>query len=89
MTHNSEESTIDHLLADYFGRMDRGEPIDAEAFIKAHPTHANQLREYFENEGLFKAAECAQTHTFAQRDTPAQLLRIRCPLSRAFLAQFL
>lgn len=48
---------VDAILADYFQRLDRGELIDREQFLAAHPSHAAELRSYFEAEaGLLARA---------------------------------
>lgn len=38
---------LDAALADYMRRIDRGELLDRDAFIAAHPSLADELRKYF------------------------------------------
>ena len=38
---------LDHVLAEYMLRIDRGEPVDREQYLQEHPEVADQLREYF------------------------------------------
>jgi hypothetical protein len=39
---------LDEVLAEYLQRLDRGEAIDREQFLAAHPTLAAGLRAFFE-----------------------------------------
>src|SRR3954464_14050150 len=44
---SESQADLDDLLADFMRRLDQGEQLDHEAFIKAHPDLATELREYF------------------------------------------
>lgn len=60
---------VDAILADYFQRLDRGELIDREQFLAAHPSHAAELRSYFEAEaGLLARAWRVPEPTLALSD---------------------
>ena len=37
--------SIDSLLMEYMQRIDRGEHVDREEFLKQYPEHADELRE--------------------------------------------
>lgn len=47
---------VNGVLAEYMRRIDGGERIDRERFLREHPEAADQLREYFEN---LDALHCA------------------------------
>jgi serine/threonine-protein kinase len=45
---------IDSAIAEYMMLVDRGERVECEEFIAAHPRIAGELRSYFANAGLFQ-----------------------------------
>lgn len=69
---------LDDVLADYMLRIDRGEMIDHETIIAAHPDLATQLREYFEHEVAM--VQIAASGGSRQDDSRRHnLLLLRCP----------
>ena len=72
---------LDEVLADYMQRIDRGEPVDREALIQAHPDLVDELREYFSQASAigFHAPHSDATAPFAGIITPKNTLPIRCP----------
>jgi hypothetical protein len=52
----------DEVLAEYLVRIDRGEPVDREAFVAAQPEVADQLRAYFaDSQAVRQTASCRWT----------------------------
>jgi serine/threonine protein kinase/ribosomal protein S27E len=47
-TSNHDPSSIDHILADYLTRLDRGEKVDKRAFMQQYPAHAKRLQQFFQ-----------------------------------------
>ena len=43
---------VDELLAEYHRRVDAGEAVDREQFLRIHPDSAEALRSYFEGTDL-------------------------------------
>ncbi|MBI5758715.1 MAG: SUMF1/EgtB/PvdO family nonheme iron enzyme, partial [Planctomycetales bacterium] len=54
--HNSPKPnrspSVDELLAEYHRRVDAGEAVDREQFLRRHPEAADELRSYFEGTDL-------------------------------------
>lgn len=53
MTHSDEHDPVEdrpleHAIADYLRRLDRGEVVDRARFLEEHPSCADGLRQYFE-----------------------------------------
>lgn len=44
---DDSQSKLNEVLADYFQRLDRGERVDHESFVRGHPELAEKLRDYF------------------------------------------
>src|SRR5262249_25617934 len=43
----SDDDVIDEILGEWRARRDAGENVDSEAFVRAHPEHAETLRACF------------------------------------------
>jgi hypothetical protein len=41
----ADRSIVDELLAEYLQRIDNGEEVDRDEFLRQHAEHANSLRE--------------------------------------------
>jgi len=74
---------LDEVLADYMRRVDRGEPVNREAFIAAHPALAAELREYFSQAVAVERFAAGATADFAHQATPRSGLEVRCPSCHA------
>ncbi|MBN1853601.1 MAG: serine/threonine-protein kinase, partial [Pirellulales bacterium] len=62
--HSNHEDRADKVLADYLLRIDRGEKIDREQFLAAHPEVGEELRAYFAGADVLEAmANCGETPT--------------------------
>lgn len=48
------KSDVDTILAEYFRRVDEGQPADPAAFVRQHQEHADALREFFAAEGFLE-----------------------------------
>jgi serine/threonine-protein kinase len=71
---------LDEVLADYMRRLDRGEPVDADALIAGHPDLAGELREYFSHAAAINRVGATATSDFARQVTPRSgSLEVRCP----------
>ena len=60
-------------------RVDRGEQVDQETVVRAHPQLADDLREFFAHERAFGSAPVAETEDFQSQETPQNALQVRCP----------
>lgn len=67
------------MLAEYMARTDRGEKVDPEAYIAAHPDLADELRDYFSHVLAVDQLANSPTADYAGQPTPRNALRIRCP----------
>ena len=59
---------INQLIAEYMGRTDSGEALSPDDFIAAHPNHAEELRQHFENIELLDGLQ----QTDGQKDLETQ-----------------
>ena len=50
MEHSITAAVPEKLLAAFLARMERGETPDLDALMRAHPEHAVELRELYEEE---------------------------------------
>ena len=70
---------LDEVLADYMRRADRGEPIDLDALMAAHPELAADLRRYFSQVAELDRVAAGATSNMGARQTHRNALLIRCP----------
>src|SRR5512138_3498756 len=75
----SEDPRVRRALEEYFARLDRGEAVDTEAFLKSHPEIAGELRSFIVTAGELEqmagnvrspepaAASETSTHSVASR----------------------
>ena len=55
MTHDEPPpDSLDGAIADYLRRVDAGDKPDREAFLAAHPSHADGLRSFFRDQDRFE-----------------------------------
>ena len=80
---DADGADLDEVLADYMRRVDRGEQVDQEALIAAHPDLAAELREYFSDAVAINQRAAAVTADFAAQATPRSALEVRCPSCHA------
>jgi tRNA A-37 threonylcarbamoyl transferase component Bud32/tetratricopeptide (TPR) repeat protein len=63
-----DDSPLNCALADYMARIDRGETVDREEFVRNHPEAADELRAYFADEkaiaGVMETAALRQAGSF-------------------------
>jgi WD40 repeat protein/serine/threonine protein kinase len=64
-------SPIDNVLADYLQRVDEGEPVDREQFLKQHPEFADELRAFFATDGYCEELAAAFSPELAAVETDA------------------
>ena len=74
---------LDEVLADYMRRVDRGEPVNQQALIAAHPELADELRAYFSQAVAVERIAIGATADFAHQATPRGALEVRCPSCHA------
>ena len=79
LDNDRSRENLDRLLADYMRRIDRGEQVDQEALIAAHPELAKELRKYFSQAVALECFADVATADFARQATFRNALRIRCP----------
>ena len=71
---------LDEVLADYMRRVDRGEQVDQEALIAAHPELAAELREYFSQAVAVERLRRRRDRRFRPPGNASQrALEVRCP----------
>lgn len=76
---NQPQPDIDGIIADYLQRIDRGETIDREALISAHPAWSDELRAFFSAERADGPQDTVSFHAYS---TPRSVILIRCPHCR-------
>jgi tetratricopeptide (TPR) repeat protein len=76
---NGRAVELDEVLVDYMRRVDRGEPVDREALIAAHPDLATELHDYFSQALAVERVALGATANFADQTTPGRALEVRCP----------
>ena len=70
---------LDQLLAEYGAQIGRGEIVDQQELLDAHPQFADQLRSYFaQGRSLVRGSE-DETVDHQRSATPRSGLKIRCP----------
>lgn len=77
-----DRPNVDAVVADYIERVDRGEQVDYDSMLRAHPEIADELRAFFSAERAIGNGPARETAAFYQHPTPRNALRIRCPHCR-------
>src|SRR5262245_19838958 len=87
---NADGSDLNEVLADYMRRVDRGELVDGQDLIAAHPELAADLQAYFSQavamERLADGAAATVAHTPGRRASHG--LQICCPHCSNFVEVF-
>ena len=76
---NDDCASLDNVLADYLKRVDRGEQVDQQHVVEAHPEIAGELLEFFAHEKAVRSPLMAETENFQGELTPQNVLQVRCP----------
>ncbi len=69
------EQQVDALIAEYYQSVERGQPLDQDGFLAAHPDFADELREFLADIGqladLVRPAAPDLTETYIQQPSDA------------------
>ncbi|MBI3465092.1 MAG: SUMF1/EgtB/PvdO family nonheme iron enzyme [Planctomycetes bacterium] len=85
---DGRDAQLDQVLIEYFERVDRGEPVDPQQFLAAHPHLADELASFFDavavvdgaiSSATMGAAPVAPATDRAAGDTIAQSPRLDLP----------
>ncbi len=69
-------SELDILIAEWLDAVERGEQSDRDAFIAAHPEHAEGLRKYFADEDRMKAVTLKQQQQIEESREDEEVRRL-------------